>query len=78
MEQRQIDTYIAQGRANHAGEEGGGTRRPTIREKKIEAGRHASPYHVRKQLPVPVFGQMKQACGFRRFLLHGVEKVTAE
>ena len=26
----------------------------------------------------PVFGQIKQARGFRRFLLRGVEKVRAE
>ena len=39
---------------------------------------HASPYRLRKQLPEPVFGQIKQARGFRQFLLRGVEKVAAE
>jgi Transposase DDE domain len=29
-------------------------------------------------LPEPVFGQIKQARGFRQFLLRGVEKVAAE
>jgi hypothetical protein len=36
---------------------------------KIKAGGHASPYRLRKQLPEPVFGQIKQARGFRQFLL---------
>src|SRR6516165_5749900 len=31
---------------------------------KIKAGGHASPYRLRKQLPEPVFGQIKQARGF--------------
>src|SRR5208282_3179870 len=33
---------------------------------------------LRKQLPEPVFGQIKQARGFRQFLLRGVEKVANE
>jgi hypothetical protein len=37
-----------------------------------------SPYRLRKQLPEPVFGQIKQARGFRQFLLRNVEKVAAE
>ena len=41
---------------------------------KIKAGGHASPYRLRKQLPEPVFGQIKQARGFRQFLLRGFEK----
>ena len=76
--EREIDGYIAPGRAKHAGEgEGGGARVAAMREK-IKAGGHASPYRLRKQLPEPVFGQIKQARGFRQFLLRGVEKVAAE
>ena len=45
---------------------------------KIKAGGHASPYRLRKQLPEPVFGQIKQARGFRQFLLRGFQKVRAE
>ena len=78
MEEREIDAYIAPGRAKHAAEgEGGGARVAAMREK-IKAGGHASPYRLRKQLPEPVFGQIKQARGFRQFLLRGVEKVAAE
>jgi transposase len=53
------------------------TRVEAMREK-IKAGGHDSPYRLRKQLPEPVFGQIKQARGFRQFLLRGVEKVSAE
>ena len=45
---------------------------------KIKAGGHSSPYRLRKQLPEPVFGQIKQARGFREFLMRGLEKVQAE
>ena len=45
---------------------------------KIKAGGHASPYRLRKQLPEPVFGQIKQARGFRQFLLRGFKNVSAE
>ena len=78
MEEREIDPYIAPGRAKHAAEgEGGGARVVAMREK-IKAGGHDSPYRLRKQLPEPMFGQIKQARGFRQFLLRGVEKVAAE
>jgi hypothetical protein len=45
---------------------------------KIKAGGHQSPYRLRKQLPEPVFGQIKEARGFRQFLLRGFENVRAE
>jgi len=45
---------------------------------KIKAGGHTSPYRLRKQLPEPVFGQIKQARQFRQFLLRGFEKVCGE
>jgi transposase len=78
LENRAIDAYIAPGRAKRAAEgEGGGVRIAAMREK-IKAGGHASPYRLRKQLPEPVFGQIKQARGFRQFLMRGVEKVAAE
>ena len=41
------------------------------------AGRR-SRYRLRKQVVEPVFGQMKQARGFRRFLLRGLDQVRAE
>jgi hypothetical protein len=45
---------------------------------KIKAGGYASPYRLRKQLHEPVFGQIKQARGFRQFLMRGIDKVRAE
>jgi transposase len=78
MEDREVDAYIAPGRAKHAADgEGGGARVAAMRAK-IKDGGHASPYRLRKQLPEPVFGQIKQARGFRQFLLRGVEKAAAE
>jgi len=47
-------------------------------------GLHATPPSstvcptARKQVVEPVFGQIKQARGFRQFLLRGVKKVRAE
>ena len=99
-EKRNTDAYVATGRAKHAtdaeaGEETAATavsavgapsspqdapaatRVEAMREK-IKPGGYASPYRLRKQLPEPVFGQIKEARGFRQFLMRGVEKVRAE
>lgn len=46
--------------------------------KKIADGGFETPYRLRKQIVEPVFGQIKQARGFRQFLLRSVEKVRAE
>ena len=42
--------------------------------KKIDDGGFETPYRLRKQVVEPVFGQIKQARGFRQFLLRGVKK----
>ena len=78
LEARGIDAYVAPGRAKHPTDgEGGGTRVAAMREK-IKVGGFESPYRLRKQLPEPVFGQIKQARGFRQFLLRGIQNVRAE
>ena len=93
LENRNIDAYVATGRARDA-VAGTVTDEPTTAQlspepvgeptrvermrAKIKAGGHASPYRLRKQLREPVFGQIKQARGFRQFLLRGFEKVRAE
>jgi transposase len=46
------------------------------RKLKTKAGR--AIYARRKTIVEPVFGQIKQALGFRQFLLRGVEKVRGE
>ena len=61
MEERAIDTYIAAGRAKHPTDGEGGSKRVADMREKLKAGGHESPYRLRKQLPEPVFGQIKQA-----------------
>jgi transposase len=93
LEDRNVDAYVATGRARDAvagTAKGEATPVPSSPQPastptrveamraKIKAGGHASPYRLRKQLPEPVFGQIKQARGFRQFLLRGIEKVRAE
>ena len=77
---RKIDGYIAAGRAKHPTDPGRGTGGPLtqLMRKKIIDGGFKTPYRLRKQIVEPVFGQIKQARGFRQFLLRGVENVRAE
>ncbi len=78
LDERGIKAYIATGRAKHPGTgRGGGPLTQAMRRKLRKAGRR-SRYRLRKQLPEPVFGQIKEARGFTQFLLRGLEKVTAE
>lgn len=44
----------------------------------LKRGGHRSRYRFRKQVVEPVFGQIKQARGFRQFLLRGLDKVRGE
>ena len=46
--------------------------------KRLKQGGHRSRYRLRKQVVEPVFGLIKQARGFRQFLLRGQKKVTGE
>jgi len=45
---------------------------------RLRRGSWRSRYRLRKQTVEPVIGQIKEAMGFRRFLLRGIEKVAAE
>ncbi len=77
---RNINGYIAIGRAKYpsnANRNITGTLTKAMRDKLKRAG-WRSRYRLRKQIVEPVFGQIKQARGFRQFLLRGIEKVTAE
>ena len=47
-------------------------------ERKLETKFGAAVYATRKFIVEPVFGQIKQARGFRQFLLRGIEKVRGE
>ena len=84
VKRRRIDGYIATGRQKH------GTRSATAKRllapgsliakmsTKLKRAGYRSRYRLRKQIVEPVFGQIKQARGFRQFLLRGIVKVSAE
>ena len=84
LEERKIDAYVATGRQKHGtpsatgGEEKKKGPRATAMREKLRAGGWMSPYRLRKQTVEPVFGQIKEARGFRRFLHRGLVKVRAE
>ena len=84
LQERRITAYLAPGRARHGEADAAGRRRLTkmplmsamaVRLKR--AGRR-SRYRLRKQVVEPVFGQIKQARGFRQFLLRGLDQVRGE
>ena len=84
IKRRRIAGYIATGRQKH------GTKSATSKKAakpgsliakmsaKLKRVGYRSRYRLRKQIVEPVFGQIKQARGFRQFLLRSIEKVKAE
>jgi hypothetical protein len=52
---------VATGRAKHPTSGEGGSPRIAAMRERIKAGGHETPYRLRKQLPGPVFEQIKQA-----------------
>jgi transposase len=86
VEEAKIDAYLAVARDKHHPRPGpcrrgplpkGATRMDRMRRKlQTQAGR--AIYAARKAIVEPVFGQIKQARGFRQFLLRGLEKVQGE
>ena len=80
LAEREVGAYLATGRAKHPGDvkrKVTGPLTQAMRDKLKRAG-WRSRYRFRKQIVEPVFGQIKQARGFRQFLLRGIEKVKAE
>ncbi len=79
---RGIRPYIATGRQKHGHAAAVGARRAGGRVAAMAAtlkrAGHRSRYRLRKQTVEPVFGQIKQARGFRQFLLRGRDKVESE
>jgi transposase len=55
-----------------------GSSRVERMQRKLETKVGAAVYALRKTIVEPVFGQIKQARGFRQFLLRGLEKVRGE
>jgi Transposase DDE domain len=77
---RDIAGYVATGRAKHPADAKRGVGGPLTQamRTKLKRGGWRSRYRLRKQTVEPVFGQVKEAKGFRQFLLRGIENVKAE
>ena len=80
---RGIRGYVATGRQRHgeAAATGWGRQQgPRVHAMRLRLrrGGFRSRYRFRKQTVEPVFGQIKQARGFRQFLLRGLAKVRHE
>ena len=80
-----VDLYVATGRDKHGAAvetsndppPAGASPKETMRHKlQTEAGR--AVYKMRKAIVEPVFGQIKQQRGFRRFSLRGKQNVRRE
>ena len=84
VSRRRIKGYIATGRQQHGNKSATAKRwaKPgslvARMSTKLRRAGYRSRYRLRKQVVEPVFGQIKQARGFRQFLLRGIEKVKAE
>jgi len=75
---RTVRGYVAAGRASQpAGGKKGGPLVQAMRAR-LRQGGHRSRYRMRKFTVEPVFGHIKQARGFRQFLLRGIDKVRCE
>ncbi len=74
--------YIATGRQKHHAPEAEASDVPaTTQERmaaKVQTPEGKALYARRKVIVEPVFGQIKEARGFRRFLLRGLEKLRGE
>jgi len=83
--EQKIEAYLAAGRQQHGERQvcprgplpQGATRVERMR-RKLQTKAGAAIYAARKAIVEPVFGQIKQARGFRRFSLRGLAKVQAE
>ena len=86
LEEESIDPYVATGRQKHGKKiktaprgripKNASTQDRMARKLRTIKGR--ATYSKRKQIVEPVFGQIKEARGIRRFLFRGLEKVQAE
>ncbi len=86
LEAEGIEGFIATGRRKH-----GDVAEPAMRgripkdatkqermSRKLRTKKGRETYSKRKHIVEPVFGQIKEVRGFRRFLLRGLENVSAE
>ncbi len=84
LKRRRIRGYVATGRRRHREATATGDpwrmQQPYACEMRarLRRGGYRSRYRLRKQTVEPVFGQIKEAKGFRQFLMRGLEKVRGE
>ena len=86
LTKKRIEGFVATEKQKH-GERGApckrgplpqGSSRVERMQRKLETKAGAAVYALRKTIVEPVFGQIKQARGFRQFLLRGLAKVRGE
>src|SRR5713101_3539512 len=83
-----IDLHVATGKQKHGELQAAGEDDPPATEaetslleqmkQKLKTAAGREVYRMRKAIVEPVFGQIKEWRGFRRFLLRGLQKVRAE
>ena len=86
LARKRMEGFVATGKQKHGERREPCPRGPLPREasrvermeRKLETKVGAAVYATRKWIVEPVFGQIKQARGFRQFLLRGIEKVRGE
>ena len=82
MADRSVRAYLAPGRRHGRDRNDAivfkNSPRMTAMAETLKRAGHRSRYRLRKQVVEPVFGQIKQARGFRQFLLRGLDNVRAE
>jgi transposase len=86
LARKRMEGFVATGKQKHSQRREPCRRGPLPREasrvermeRKLETKVGVVVYATRKFIVEPVFGQIKQARGFRQFLLRGIEKVRGE
>jgi len=86
LEGESIDGYLATGKHKHTditesvacGRIAKDATKKERMARKLRTKKGRETYSKRKQIVEPVFGQIKEVRGFRRFLLRGLENVTGE
>ena len=86
LRKKRIEGFVATEKQKHGERRGPCKRGPLPKnasrvermQRKLETKVGAVVYATRKFIVEPVFGQIKQARGFRQFLLRGIEKVRGE
>lgn len=81
LARRKVRAYLATGKQRHGRARidgrGRGARTQAMR-RRLARGGYRSRYRLRKPTVEPVFGQIKQARGFRQFLLRGLAQTRGE